>query len=43
MKAQFEKLGIQSQSMSREDFAKFVREETATYRRIVKAANIQPQ
>jgi tripartite-type tricarboxylate transporter receptor subunit TctC len=43
VKEQFARLGIQPQSMKREDFAKFVREETEIYRRIVKAASIPQQ
>jgi tripartite-type tricarboxylate transporter receptor subunit TctC len=43
VKEQFAKLGIQPQSMKRDEFARFVRDETEIYRKIVKAANIQPQ
>ena len=43
VKEQFAKLGIQPQSMKREEFSKFVREETEIYRKIVKAAGIKPQ
>jgi len=43
VKEQFAKLGIQPQSMKREEFAKFVRDETDIYRKIVKAAGIPPQ
>jgi len=43
VKEQFAKLGIQPAPMKTEDFAKFVRSETEVYRKIVRAANIEPQ
>ncbi len=43
VKEQFAKLGIQPAPMKTEDFARFVRSEVEVYRRIVRAANIQPQ
>jgi len=43
VKAQFAKLGIQPAPMKTEDFARFVRGEIEVYRRIVRAANIEPQ
>ena len=43
VKEQFAKLGIIPAPMKPEDFAKFVRSEIEVYRRIVRAANIEPQ
>jgi tripartite-type tricarboxylate transporter receptor subunit TctC len=43
VKEQFAKLGIIPAPMKAEDFAKFVRSEIDVYRRIVRAANIEPQ
>jgi tripartite-type tricarboxylate transporter receptor subunit TctC len=43
VKEQFAKLGIQPAPMKTEDFAKFVRSEVEVYRKIVRAANIEPQ
>ena len=43
VKEQFAKLGIQPAPMNRDDFAKFVRSEIEVYRKIVRAANIEPQ
>jgi len=43
VREQFAKLGIGPVPMKPEEFARFVRSEIATYQRIVKEANIQPQ
>jgi len=43
VREQFAKLGITPAPMTPEAFAKFVREQIATYQGIVKQANIQPQ
>jgi tripartite-type tricarboxylate transporter receptor subunit TctC len=43
VREQFAKLGIQPAPMKTDEFARFVRDEIAVYRRIVKQANIQPQ
>jgi tripartite-type tricarboxylate transporter receptor subunit TctC len=43
VREQFAKLGIGPAPMKPDEFAKFVRDEITTYRRIVKEANIQPQ
>jgi tripartite-type tricarboxylate transporter receptor subunit TctC len=43
VKDQFAKLGIQPAPMKPEDFARFVRSEIEVYRKIVRAANIEPQ
>ena len=43
VKEQFAKLGIVPQPMKPEEFGKFVRDQIATYQRIVKLADIQPQ
>ena len=43
VKEQFAKLGILPAPMNAEDFGRFVRGEIETYRKIVRAANIEPQ
>ena len=43
VREQFAKLGIQPVPMKTDEFARFVRDEIAVYRRIVQQANIQPQ
>ena len=43
VKEQFAKLGILPAPMKPEDFGRFVRSEIEVYRKIVRAANIQPQ
>ena len=43
VKEQFAKLGILPAPMKAEDFARFVRSEIEVYRKIVRAANIEPQ
>ena len=43
VKEQFAKLGIEPAPMKPEDFARFVRSEIEVYRKIVRAANIEPQ
>jgi tripartite-type tricarboxylate transporter receptor subunit TctC len=43
VKDQFSKLGIHPAPMKSEDFAKFVRSEIEVYRKVVRAANIEPQ
>ena len=43
VKEQFAKLGIIPNPMKPDEFARFVRDETATYQKIVKSAQIQPQ
>jgi tripartite-type tricarboxylate transporter receptor subunit TctC len=43
VKEQFAKLGIQAAPMKAEDFARFVRSEIEVYRKVVRAANIEPQ
>ena len=43
VKEQFEKLGIIPAPMKAEDFSRFVRSEIEVYRKIVRAANIEPQ
>ena len=43
VKAQFAKLGILPAPMKAEDFGRFVRSEIEVYRKIVRAANIEPQ
>ena len=43
VRAQYDKLGIASVPMKPEEFAKFVRDEIATYRRIAAQANIKQQ
>ena len=43
VKEQFAKLGILPAPMNAEDFGRFVRSEIETYRKIVRAANIEPQ
>jgi len=43
VKDQFAKLGILPAPMSAEDFGRFVRSEIEIYRKIVRAANIEPQ
>jgi tripartite-type tricarboxylate transporter receptor subunit TctC len=43
VRTQFDKLGIASVPMKPEEFAKFVRDEIATYRRIAAQANIKQQ
>ena len=43
VKEQFAKLGIQPAPMKPEDFARFVRSEIEVYRKVVRAANIEPQ
>ena len=43
VKAQFTKLGIHPAPMNAEDFSRFVRSEIEVYRKVVKAANIEPQ
>ncbi|HET7730029.1 MAG TPA: tripartite tricarboxylate transporter substrate binding protein [Usitatibacter sp.] len=43
VKAQFAKLGIHPAPMNAEDFSKFVRSEIEVYRKVVRAANIEPQ
>ena len=43
VREQFAKLGISPVPMKPDEFAKFVRDEIATYQRIVKTADIQPQ
>jgi len=43
VREQFAKLGIGPVPMKPDEFAKFVREEIATYQHIVRDANIQPQ
>jgi len=42
-RAQLDKLGIAPGSMKPEEFAKFVREQMGTFRKIAREANIQPQ
>jgi tripartite-type tricarboxylate transporter receptor subunit TctC len=42
-RAQLDKLGIAPGSMKSEEFAKFVREQMGTFRKIAREANIQPQ
>ena len=42
VREQFAKLGITPSPMKPEEFARFVREQIDTYRRIVKQADIQP-
>jgi tripartite-type tricarboxylate transporter receptor subunit TctC len=43
VKEQFAKLGIEPAPMKPEDFARFVRSEIEVYRKVVRAANIEPQ
>ena len=43
VKEQFAKLGITPNPMKPDEFGRFVRDEIATYRRIVREARIQPQ
>jgi tripartite-type tricarboxylate transporter receptor subunit TctC len=43
VKEQFARLGIQPSPMKAEDFSRFVRSEIEVYRKVVRAANIQPQ
>ena len=43
VKEQFAKLGITPNPMKPDEFARFVRDEIATYQKVVKLANIQPQ
>jgi tripartite-type tricarboxylate transporter receptor subunit TctC len=43
VKEQFAKLGIQPAPMKADEFARFVRSEIDVYRKIVRAANIEPQ
>jgi tripartite-type tricarboxylate transporter receptor subunit TctC len=43
VKDQFSKLGIHPAPMKPEDFARFVRSEIEVYRKVVRAANIEPQ
>ncbi len=43
MKEQFAKLGITPNPLKPDEFGRFVRDEIATYQKVVKSANIQPQ
>jgi tripartite-type tricarboxylate transporter receptor subunit TctC len=43
VKEQFAKLGITPNPMKPDEFGRFVRDEIATYQKVVKLANIQPQ
>ena len=43
VKEQFTKLGIHPAPMNAEDFSRFVRSEIEVYRKVVRAANIEPQ
>ena len=43
VREQFDKLGITPAPMQPEEFGRFVREQIATYQKIVKLADIQPQ
>ena len=43
VKEQFAKLGITPNPMKPDEFARFVRDEIATYQKVVKLASIQPQ
>ena len=43
VKEQFARLGIHPAPMKAEDFSRFVRSEIEVYRKVVRAANIQPQ
>jgi tripartite-type tricarboxylate transporter receptor subunit TctC len=43
VREQFAKLGITPNPMKPDEFSRFVRDEIATYQKIVKQANIQPQ
>jgi len=43
VKEQFAKLGIEPAPMKPEEFARFVRSEIEVYRKVVRAANIEPQ
>ena len=43
VKEQFAKLGITPNPLKPDEFGRFVRDEIATYQKVVKSANIQPQ